>query len=252
MIFEHRSSARRRSDSCCRCSGCKQLSLGLPLAYLASLLLIHVPGAFAHWVSGDRLEGGEFVEIGIRYTTIGVVCFVFGVWLARRRCRDHWSPVVQADRRGFALFCLIGGWVVVYGLSPLAQHSKPWRGHQQRRRGLDAGRAAGTARRLRGRQPAAHPDLVRRAGGLSDHHAGRRRVPQLRRGGGDDRHLGAGDPGAQLLARRRWGGAGEPDRADPVRELLRASRRYPRERLGRRLDGGSPRQRRRHRSPTST
>ena len=95
-------------------------SLGLPLAYLASLLLIHVPGAFAHWVSGDRLEGGEFVEIGIRYTAVGCCCYVFGVWLARRMMPQPEAPA-PADRRAFAVFCLIGGWIFVYGLSALAR-----------------------------------------------------------------------------------------------------------------------------------
>jgi hypothetical protein len=97
----------------------RRLSLGLPLAYLASLLLIHVPGAFAHLVGGDRLDGGEFVEIGIRYAAIAAFCFVAGVWLARRGMPALQAPT-PANRRGFAVFCLIGGWVFVYGLSELA------------------------------------------------------------------------------------------------------------------------------------
>ncbi|HXQ13758.1 MAG TPA: hypothetical protein VN814_03950 [Caulobacteraceae bacterium] len=98
----------------------RQASLGLPLAYLASLLLIHVPGAFAHLVGGNRLEGGEFVEIGIRYTAISACCFVAGVWFARRQAPLLRTPAA-ADRRAFAIFCLIGGWVFVYGLSALAR-----------------------------------------------------------------------------------------------------------------------------------
>ncbi|MEJ0065392.1 MAG: hypothetical protein WDM85_08040 [Caulobacteraceae bacterium] len=98
----------------------RRLSLGLPLAYLASLLLIHVPGAFAHLVGGDRLEGGEFVEIGIRYTAISAFCFVGGVWLARQ-AMPPLRALAPANRRGFALFCLVGGWVFVYGLSELAR-----------------------------------------------------------------------------------------------------------------------------------
>src|SRR6202030_1707436 len=48
----------------------------------------------------------------------GSICFVVGVWLARRSaprtafCRD-------VDRPHFWLFCLIGGWACIYGLSPL-------------------------------------------------------------------------------------------------------------------------------------
>ncbi|MGH6957221.1 MAG: hypothetical protein ACREEW_11215, partial [Caulobacteraceae bacterium] len=56
------------------------LSLGLPLAYLGQLLLIHVPGALAHVVGGVRLYGDGFVAIGIGITAVGVACFVVGVW----------------------------------------------------------------------------------------------------------------------------------------------------------------------------
>jgi len=98
----------------------RRVSLGLPLAYLASLLLIHVPGAFAHLVGEDRLEGGEFVEIGIRYTAIAAFCFVAGVWLARRAMPAPKAPA-PANRRSFAMFCLIGGWIFVYGLTTFAR-----------------------------------------------------------------------------------------------------------------------------------
>jgi hypothetical protein len=95
-------------------------SLGLPLAYLASLLLIHLPGAFAHLVGKGMMEGTEYVQIGIRYTTISALCFVAGVWIARREVSAPPRPA-PADRRNFALFCLFGGWVFVYGLSALAR-----------------------------------------------------------------------------------------------------------------------------------
>jgi hypothetical protein len=95
-----------------------QLSLGLPIAYLGSLLLIHLPGAVAHAATGDRLAGNEFVASGIFYTAIGCVCFVAGVWLARATTPARATPR-PGDRRTFAYFCLVGGWVFVYGLSPL-------------------------------------------------------------------------------------------------------------------------------------
>src|SRR5262249_60796227 len=60
-----------------------QVSLGLPIAYLCSLLLIHVPGAFAHAVNDGFLYGSDLVEIGIDFTAIGSVCFVAGVCLGR-------------------------------------------------------------------------------------------------------------------------------------------------------------------------
>src|SRR5437660_8535987 len=95
-----------------------RVSLGLPIAYLYSLLLIHVPGAFAHIIGGDLLFDSALVEIGMRFTALGSMCFVAGVWLAR-------SPIPrmpirrEADRHHFCGFCLIGGWSCIYGLSPL-------------------------------------------------------------------------------------------------------------------------------------
>jgi hypothetical protein len=93
------------------------VSLGLPVAYLYSLLLIHVPGAFAHVAGRDFLLNSDLVEIAMRFTAIGSVCFVLGVWWARSSI----AKVLirrDVDRRRFWLFCLIGGWACVYGLSP--------------------------------------------------------------------------------------------------------------------------------------
>ncbi|HEY1427396.1 MAG TPA: hypothetical protein VGF50_12040 [Caulobacteraceae bacterium] len=95
-----------------------KLSLGLPVAYLGLLLLMHAPGAFAHLATGDRLPGNEFVETGILYTALGCVCFVAGVWFARSMTHPAQRPR-QADRRAFAYYCLVGGWIFVYALSPL-------------------------------------------------------------------------------------------------------------------------------------
>ena len=97
-----------------------RLSLGLPLAYLALLLIIHVPGALVHMIGGQFLRDTDYVETGIRYTAIGVACFVSGVWIARAGAKPAHAPMT-ADRRSFAIFCLIGGWVFVYGLSPLSR-----------------------------------------------------------------------------------------------------------------------------------
>ena len=96
-----------------------RLSLGLPLAYLYLLLLNHVPGALAHEVDDGRLlEGSDATAIGIFFTAIGSVCFVVGVWLARRRIAKA-SIQYPIDREAFARFCLIGGWAFTYGLAPL-------------------------------------------------------------------------------------------------------------------------------------
>jgi len=94
-----------------------RVSLGLPIAYLFGLLLIHLPGAFAH-VVGDFLPSSDLTEIGMRFTALGSMCFVAGVWLARSSAPR--MPIRrEADRQDFWWFCLLGGWSCVYGLSPL-------------------------------------------------------------------------------------------------------------------------------------
>ena len=97
-----------------------RVSLGLPIAYLYSLLLIHVPGAFAHIVGRNFLFHSDVVEIGMRSAALGSVCFIAGVWLARPST-PKMSPPLRADRNHFWWFCLIGGWSLIYGLSPLYQ-----------------------------------------------------------------------------------------------------------------------------------
>jgi hypothetical protein len=93
-------------------------SLGLPIAYLYSLLLIHVPGAFAHVVGRDVLINSDLTEMAMRFTAIGSMCFVPGVWLARSSVPKV-SFRRDVDRPQFWRFCLIGGWICVYGLTPL-------------------------------------------------------------------------------------------------------------------------------------
>lgn len=95
-----------------------RISFGLPIAYLFSLLLIHIPGAFAHIAGRDFLLNSDLVELAMRFTAFGSICFVAGVWLARRPVpRGLPSPAV--DRLHFWWFCLLGGWACIYGLSPL-------------------------------------------------------------------------------------------------------------------------------------
>jgi len=95
-----------------------RVSLGLPIAYLYSLLLIHVPGAFAHVFGGDFLFDSDLAEIGMRFVAIGSMCFVAGVWVARSST-PRISVRQEADRYRFWWFCLLGGWSCIYGLSPL-------------------------------------------------------------------------------------------------------------------------------------
>lgn len=97
-----------------------KVSLGLRVAYLFGLLLIHVPGALAHVVGSDVLQDTELTELGIRFTAVGAVSFVAGVWLARAQVVT--PPVWRSvDRASFAVFCLIAGWLVTYGLSFLGR-----------------------------------------------------------------------------------------------------------------------------------
>jgi len=95
-----------------------RVSLGLPIAYLYLLLLIHLPGAFAHVVGYDFLVNSDLIEIAMRFAALGSICFVAGVWLARSS--PPGIPILrEADRHRFWWFCLIGGWSCIYGLSPL-------------------------------------------------------------------------------------------------------------------------------------
>jgi hypothetical protein len=106
------------------------ISLGIPIAYLFLLLLIHVPGAFAHLVGNAILLDSDLTERGIVFTSIGAVCFVIGVFISRAqpsgvapvRVADRFQAMrlaasSMAERHHFALFCLSAGWFFTYGLS---------------------------------------------------------------------------------------------------------------------------------------
>lgn len=105
------------------------LSLGLPIAYLFSLLLIHVPGAYVrlvtnvHSVTDIGPISNSFVETGIYFTAIGSVSFVVGVWAVRLFPMRQRPKVPEIDDWMFSRFCLFGGWLFTYGLSAL--HSIP-------------------------------------------------------------------------------------------------------------------------------
>jgi len=69
---------------------------------------------------GDGLlEGSDATATGIFFTAIASVCFVAGVWFAQYR-----APRMPIERGGsdqrFWMFCLVGGWIFTYGLTPLA------------------------------------------------------------------------------------------------------------------------------------
>jgi hypothetical protein len=85
------------------------VSLGLPISYLGSLLLIHVPGAIAHLLDRNGVLAAQrsFTEVGIALTALGAVCFVVGVVIAD--LRRHPIAPRPANRTTFARFCLVGG-----------------------------------------------------------------------------------------------------------------------------------------------
>jgi hypothetical protein len=107
------------------------LSLGLPIAYLFAMLLQHLPGAFAHSGGGGRLEDSSATRIGLEFATIGTVCFVIGVIIAQR---ISWRPtstsetpwLQQESMRRFSLFCLCGGWIVVWITKLLGSNPSLW------------------------------------------------------------------------------------------------------------------------------
>ena len=101
-------------------------SFALPFAYLSLLLLNHIPGAVAPLM--DREISGHLSEVaeGIRLTAIGVVSFLIGVWYARRQTQEQrLSPQppsrdsIFPEDRAFWIFCLLGGWLFTFGLTPL-------------------------------------------------------------------------------------------------------------------------------------
>ncbi len=101
-------------------------SLALPFAYLSLLLVNHVPGAFAPIVDEEFYVHLPEVAEGIKLTAIGVVFFVMGVWYARyQTLEQRVAPQVPSavtvfrEDKPFWIFCLLGGWLFVFGLTPL-------------------------------------------------------------------------------------------------------------------------------------
>src|SRR5262245_42271170 len=96
-----------------------QTSLGLPVAYLLMLVIIHVPGAVAHAVAPGWLPDDEATATGMFFTAFGIVSFVVGVRLSVGS-----TTVRLPDNQlylDYAKFCLIGGWSVVYAAAPLTK-----------------------------------------------------------------------------------------------------------------------------------
>jgi hypothetical protein len=102
------------------------VSLGLPFAYLALLLLNHLPGAYVQLADDMFVAHRHEVAIGIHLTSIGAIFFVIGVWAARARtagARAYTGPRTCEgffrDDKPFWWFCLLGGLLVFFGLAPV-------------------------------------------------------------------------------------------------------------------------------------
>jgi hypothetical protein len=95
-----------------------RISFGLPVAYLALLLINHLPGAYAHVVDQAILPFGDVTELGMKFTAVGSIFFVLGVAIARL-FTPRGSLASPTPRPRFWLFCLLGGWILIYGLTPL-------------------------------------------------------------------------------------------------------------------------------------
>jgi hypothetical protein len=96
-----------------------RMSFGLPIAYVGSLSLNHVPGAIVDIVTEGQLYGAEWVETGIRFTAISIVCFAVGVWWSRFKTRIPPRRPSPVDRR-FWRYCAVSGLSLLYGLGFLA------------------------------------------------------------------------------------------------------------------------------------
>lgn len=109
-----------------------RLSFGLPLAYLVALGLEHLPGAWAYWVN-NGLSGSLAVERGIFLASVSAACFTAGVMISNavvgKRVTRLATPMPRSSLQGgrpvvlldngprLWIFCLAGGWSLVYGIS---------------------------------------------------------------------------------------------------------------------------------------
>lgn len=95
-------------------------SLGLPLAYLYALMLIHVPGAIAHWAAPNLYNTTQFVETGAFLAALGGAAFVAGVFAHNFFFPVDHNPLPGNDQ-DFARFCVLAGWALVFIISPIFQ-----------------------------------------------------------------------------------------------------------------------------------
>lgn len=105
----------------------QKASLGLTLAYLTGLLLIHVPGGLVHFLNPGRLSTTPEVEEGLRLSAIAAACFLLGLLVFQRRSqllrrclasREH-SWLQPAAYPRFWRFCMGAGLTFAFLLTPL-------------------------------------------------------------------------------------------------------------------------------------
>ncbi len=98
-------------------------SLGLPFAYMVSLLLLHLPGAYVALVSPSSTE--DLVKRGVLLTTAGCCAFSVAVALVayqRRKPNDgaEWSSKAKwVIPTSFTVYCLILGWGLTFLVRPI-------------------------------------------------------------------------------------------------------------------------------------
>ena len=105
----------------------QKASLGLTLAYLTGLLLIHVPGGLVHFLNPGLLNTTPEVAEGLRLSAIAALCFLGGIFSFQRlnpqarRCLSLSARVVSTSSPNprFWWFCLIAGLVFAFLCSPL-------------------------------------------------------------------------------------------------------------------------------------
>lgn len=102
-------------------------SVGLPIAYMIALGLIHIPGGVAYVASEGAysgvLAGGDYAAIGIALTAVGMWSFAFGLALVRLTTNKNKLLARVRENTAlpprFAYFCLAAGWLAAFAATPL-------------------------------------------------------------------------------------------------------------------------------------